>query len=75
MDQYRCPNCDEYRRTITGHHGMVVHLFMQHKMCGDEIQKLLLDPEANGYHKRIVALGTGALGPDWWDDALKEEPE
>ena len=77
MTQLKCfvDGCDQYRRTFTGRHGIVVHVFMDHQWSGDDIQARLLNPRYNGYGRPITALGDGTLGPSWWDDALKEEPE
>lgn len=73
LRQLKCPRCDEYRRCFNSGHGIIVHLFYDHKMSGDEIQALLLDSEANGYGKPIEIMGRAPLPPDWWDRCLDGE--
>ena len=67
LTQHKCPMCQEYRRSFIGDHGIIKHLFFDHKLSGDEIQLMLLDPQANGYGRPIHAMGNPPLPADWWE--------
>ena len=69
-EQKRCPNCEEYRRGFVGSHGIVAHLFFDHKMSGEEIRLLLLDAKANGYGVPVGILGDKPLTDGSWYDIV-----
>ena len=62
VTQVRCPECPEFRRGYRGRHGLICHMFFDHRINGNGIQKLL--PHV---------MGTEPLSPTWFDEYVETE--